>query len=92
MDKSSYLRMNKDIKKKWVEALRSGDYKQTRLRLQDKGGYCCLGVLHLVTETPLDYESVYAMLSEGQAAKCMNLNDNERWNFKQIAEYIETHF
>lgn len=30
--------------KKWVRALRSGKYKQTRLVLQDKQGYCCLGV------------------------------------------------
>lgn len=30
--------------KKWVIALRSGKYKQTSYRLQDKYGYCCLGV------------------------------------------------
>jgi len=30
--------------KKWVFALRSGDYKQTTDALQDKNGYCCLGV------------------------------------------------
>ena len=29
---------------KWVKALRSGKYKQTREALQDKDGYCCLGV------------------------------------------------
>lgn len=38
--------MNPDIKAKWIEALRSGKYKQGRgyLRTID-GGYCCLGVL-----------------------------------------------
>ena len=30
--------------KKWVEALRSGDYKQTRGKLRDADGFCCLGV------------------------------------------------
>jgi hypothetical protein len=30
--------------KKWVKALRSGKYKQTKYNLQDKTGYCCLGV------------------------------------------------
>lgn len=30
--------------KKWVEALRSGEYKQTRSYLSTKDGYCCLGV------------------------------------------------
>ena len=45
--------MNKEIKKEWVEALRSGDYTQGRGRLrsanyEDSDGsysYCCLGVL-----------------------------------------------
>lgn len=31
--------------KKWVQALRSGKFKQGKNSLQDKnGGYCCLGV------------------------------------------------
>ena len=29
---------------KWLEALRSGKYKQTTGRLQDSKGFCCLGV------------------------------------------------
>ena len=38
--------MNKDIKKKWVDALRSGEYKQGQGRLKnEKNEYCCLGVL-----------------------------------------------
>ncbi len=37
--------MNKDIKTKWVGALRSGDYYQTKETLYDGNGYCCLGVL-----------------------------------------------
>jgi hypothetical protein len=38
--------MNPEIKQRWVEALRSGEYKQTREELYDgNGGYCCLGVL-----------------------------------------------
>lgn len=30
--------------KKWVEALRSGEYQQTTKNLHDKNGFCCLGV------------------------------------------------
>jgi len=30
--------------RKWVKALRSGDYTQTRSCLQDDQGFCCLGV------------------------------------------------
>lgn len=37
--------MNPEVKKKWVEALRSGEYKQCRGALFKKGAYCCLGVL-----------------------------------------------
>ena len=37
--------MNADVKKKWVEALRSGEYKQGQGRLQRDGAFCCLGVL-----------------------------------------------
>ena len=46
-----------EIKKKWVEALRSGDYKQgkTCLKQIDFDGetrHCCLGVLAEICEVP----------------------------------------
>ena len=37
--------MNPRIKQKWLDALRSGEYKQTKENLQDINGFCCLGVL-----------------------------------------------
>ena len=38
--------MDTRIKYRWVEALRSGKYKQTTGQLNKKGeGFCCLGVL-----------------------------------------------
>lgn len=38
--------MNKDVKQKWVDALRSGKYEQGRFLLKNNDGqYCCLGVL-----------------------------------------------
>jgi len=37
--------MNPQIKQKWVDALRSGDYQQTKGRLHNEYGFCCLGVL-----------------------------------------------
>ena len=33
-----------EFKAKWLEALRSGRYRQTSLMLRDKVGFCCLGV------------------------------------------------
>jgi hypothetical protein len=41
--------MNKEIKEKWITALRSGEYKQCRNKLikvkNDQRSFCCLGVL-----------------------------------------------
>jgi hypothetical protein len=43
--------VNQELKEKWLEALRSGQYEQGfgRLKLQDR--YCCLGVLCDVSDT-----------------------------------------
>jgi hypothetical protein len=37
--------MNPQIKQKWVSALRSGEYQQTKGRLRKEDEFCCLGVL-----------------------------------------------
>lgn len=37
--------MKKENADKWVAALRSGKYKQTKGHLQTADGFCCLGVL-----------------------------------------------
>ena len=37
--------MNKAIKTKWLEALRSGKYEQTTAQLRNNNKFCCLGVL-----------------------------------------------
>lgn len=41
------MKLPVDVKKKWVEALRSGEYTQTRNVMYNPktGGFCCLGVL-----------------------------------------------
>lgn len=37
--------MNQAVKKIWLAALRSDEYKQTTGSLRASGGFCCLGVL-----------------------------------------------
>ena len=37
--------MRADLKKAWIDALRSGDYKQCSNVLHYGSGFCCLGVL-----------------------------------------------
>jgi hypothetical protein len=39
------MKMNPEVKARWVAALRSGEYQQTRGRLYRDGAMCCLGVL-----------------------------------------------
>lgn len=39
------VKMNPEIKARWIEALRSGEYPQCRGSLKTQDGYCCLGVL-----------------------------------------------
>lgn len=39
------MKMNKRIKKLWVDALRSGEYKQAKSKLRKGSYFCCLGVL-----------------------------------------------
>lgn len=56
--------MNTQIKEKWVNALRSGEYPQIQGNLRSPDGYCCLGVLcdlyakeHSVEWTRMDYDN-----------------------------------
>lgn len=44
--------MDKELKQKWIDALRSGEYKQTKGTLRDTNGHCCLGVLCDVAKPP----------------------------------------
>jgi len=37
--------MNKEVIKRWIKALRSGDYEQTRDHLKFKEAFCVTGVL-----------------------------------------------
>lgn len=39
------MAMNPKVKKRWVEALRSGKYEQGKRRLRSENTFCCLGVL-----------------------------------------------
>jgi hypothetical protein len=38
-------KMNPDVKQRWVSALKSGEYQQTKNQLRNSEGFCCLGVL-----------------------------------------------
>jgi hypothetical protein len=40
--------VNPEVKKAWVEALRSDEFPQGSGRLEQDGCYCCLGVLEML--------------------------------------------
>lgn len=99
--------MNKKIKKLWVKALRSGKFEQTTGALYNEGndGYCCLGVLGKVqgAEDKVLLGAEDNMLSDIGSGICAGLhkrsetfladcNDQRRWDFKKIANYIEKHY
>lgn len=50
------FRMKKEQLTKWLVALRSGKYKQCDSLLHNEvtGGYCCLGVLQVVTDGDIE--------------------------------------
>ena len=39
------IKLQPEVKQKWVKALRSGKYKQTQENLYKNDKFCCLGVL-----------------------------------------------
>lgn len=63
------------IKQKWVQALRSGQYRQqTNEKLRDDEGFCCLGVLcdlyvqqHPDVEWEQDEDGRYTVLNGGDS-------------------------
>lgn len=89
--------------RKWIAALRSGEFKQAKERLYDKDcdGHCCLGVARNILKNSscqvnatksnkmLTRESFErAFGNELQPSTLAGMNDNGQ-TFSQIADYIE---
>lgn len=96
--------MNKEIKEKWLEALRSGEYKQGREHLRDESNqFCCLGVLCDIVDPKgwTDAFSFRGSSGEPRTEDCeeleitefvtdlVNMNDADEESFAQIADWIE---
>lgn len=68
MNKTANFALRSDIKAAWLEALRSGKYKQGHERLYNSNdnSFCCLGVLCRVQhpEDSLEKIDMYAMPAE----------------------------
>lgn len=95
------FKMDPELKAKWVEALRSGNYKQVRRQLALGGGFCCLGVLNEIggfgipayAGRLLDLKAnpgcpFIAIPGSIQGVLTLK-NDQAKWSFEQIADWIE---
>jgi hypothetical protein len=97
-------KLNLGVKKQWIEALRSGKYRQGRLTLmtEDKDGfaYCCLGVACEIGIAQPRLEGLsdfveYSFLDQSTQDKLVIMNDGsfsaqiEPKSFSQIADWIE---
>lgn len=89
----STSKFTQELKQKWLDALRSGKYKQGRKALhsdkyEDGDRYCCLGVLCKVADIPLKdsqqiqaYTILASLLDTGQTKtdKLINMNDGDEY-------------
>lgn len=79
---------DKELKRKWVAALRCGLYKQVTGVLQDGvGGYCCLGVLCDIEDGVVFWGDLIEYGIE--LGFYVNLNDYDRKSFIEIADIVE---
>jgi hypothetical protein len=93
--------MKADLKAKWIDALRGGEYVQTKQYLRDHVGFCCLGVLCDIQGADFaKIQEQYGSLSlAGNPAEYIgmlgreshtlaDMNDNGA-SFAEIADFIE---
>lgn len=89
--------MDKEIKQKWVDALRSGKYKQfkgylwnVKQKYYNATEVCCLGVFDIEVCGYCDSSSQRdKYIPRGIQETLANINDAPESTFTQIADYIE---
>ena len=91
--------MNKELKKKWVAALRSGGYQQGRhvLYSEREDTYCCLGVLcdiQGVSKKKMNQKMFPSQVGKGvcgfsgRVSVALSKMNDEGIGFTDIAKYI----
>jgi hypothetical protein len=96
--------MDQEIKRKWIEALRSGEYKQIGGTLWKGGHHCCLGVLvsiqgckYISGNYPeekfcagLSDLAIHVLAAANDGVRCPETRQTMRkHSFKEIADYLE---
>lgn len=88
--------MDAELKRKWIEALRSGKYEQGRYEFKNKDGrFCCLGVLCRVADEPIsgwaggNWRFVNKATGSPNTSDLLaRMNDGGK-TFPEIADWIE---
>lgn len=91
------MTMDKELKAKWVKALRSGEFEQGQNELEGPGNrFCCLGVLCSLEAKPttgsgisFSYRWAGERVGSRAYSKLIDMNDNLCLSFSEIADYIE---
>ncbi len=97
-------KVKKQLRDKWVKALRSGKYKQGTAWLRKHEQHCCLGVLcevagytNISNARTMDARGLRKLRDDcglgtqrtGLQKSLIKLNDDEDASFKRIASWIE---
>ncbi len=75
-------KMNPEVKKKWIDALRSGWYDQGSEKLRSDQGYCCLGVLCDLYSQEKNTDWEFRGITE------TNLQPQDYWYFEGESEFL----
>ncbi len=93
--------------KKWVAALRSGDYKQGRRKLSCNERYCCLGVAREILKENFcntikkekdflldsqEFENTFGINHDEHAQRALSSTNDNGAEFTEIADYIESEY
>ena len=68
------MKLKKSVKKDWVKALRSGDYKQGKAFLHRDGKFCCLGVLCELAASNIEVNIMKRNLHKNDAVTMYDCN------------------
>lgn len=72
--------MSPELKALWLNALRSGEYRQTTGTLKDTDGYCCLGVLcHVASEAGM-IPSDMTIVEDANRLEAALITDDGSWS------------
>lgn len=80
--------MNPEVKARWIAALRSGEFPQTRNVLNDEEGFCCLGVLSEIAfrdgligkhATSRNTTAYLSLSEDGDSSTTALISDVEEW-------------